>query len=334
VTARAPYPWQEQAWRTLTATLESGRLPHSLLINGPAGVGKHQLALALVARIFCKQAKGEERACGHCGNCQLIAAGSHPDYVCLTVEEDKTRIAVQQVRDMIAHLGMKSYRGAEKVALVHPADAMNMNSANSLLKTLEEPTDGTLLILVTSRPSRLPATILSRCQRVEIRPPGREQALAWLVQEHGKADWGPALAFAAGAPLKAAELCQAGYAARITSLEQQIGAIVAGRADPTAVASEWAGKDPDFCLEWLKMWTGHLIRGRSLGNLDISLEGVEGKKLESFIQLIDLRMIFKYLDDVNRSFRLLETTVNKQSLMEAVLIPWAHELKRVLPIAE
>ena len=188
MTALAPYPWQEQAWRTLMATLESGRLPHSLLITGSAGVGKQRLALVLVARIFCKQAKGDELACGRCGNCLLIAAGSHPDYVCLTVEEDKTRIAVQQVRDMIGHLGMKSYRGAEKVALVHPADAMNISSANSLLKTLEEPTDGTLLILVTARPSRLPATILSRCQRVEIRPPVREAALAWLAKEHGKAN--------------------------------------------------------------------------------------------------------------------------------------------------
>lgn len=334
MTALGPYPWQEQAWRTLMVTLESGRLPHSLLITGPAGVGKQRLALALVARIFCKQAVGEALACGHCGNCQLIAAGSHPDYVCLTVEEEKTRIAVQQVRDMIGHLGMKSYRGAEKVALVHPADAMNISSANSLLKTLEEPTDGTLLILVTARPSRLPATILSRCQRVEIRPPGQEEALGWLAREHGKADWGPALAFAAGAPLKAVELNQAGYAARIISLEQQIGAIVAGRADPTTVASEWAVKDPALCLEWLKMWTGHLIRGRSLGSLDIKLDGAEGKSLKSFVQRIDLRLIFKYLDDVNRSFRLLETTVNKQSLMEAVLIPWAHDLKRVLPIAE
>jgi len=328
------YPWQEQAWRTLMGTLESDRLPHSLLITGPEGVGKQRLALVLVARIFCKQAKGEELACGHCGNCLLIAAGSHPDYVCLTVEEDKTRIAVQQVRDLIGHLGMTSYRGAEKVALVHPADAMNASSANSLLKTLEEPTDGTLLILVTARPSRLPATILSRCQKMEIRPPGREAALAWLNKEHGKENWGPALAFAGGAPLKALELNQMGYSARIVSLEQQIGAIVAGRADPTTVASEWAGKNPALCLEWLKMWTGHLIRERSLGSLDISVDGAEGKKLESFIQNIELRMIFKYLDDVNRSFRLLETAVNKQSLMEAVLIPWAHGLKRVLPIAE
>jgi DNA polymerase-3 subunit delta' len=169
---------------------------------------------------------------------------------------------------------------------------------------------------------------------MEIKPPGREAALDWLAKEHGGANWGPALAFAGGAPLKAIELNKAGYAARIVSLEQQIGAIVAGRADPTTVAFEWAGKNPALCLEWLKMWTGHLIRGRSLGTLDISLDGVDGEKLESFIQNIELKMIFKYMDDVNRAFRLLETTVNKQSLMEAVLIPWAHGLKRVLPIAE
>jgi hypothetical protein len=77
-----------------------------------------------------------------------------------------------------------------------------------------------------------------------------------------------------------------------------------------------------------------LIRERSIGSLNISLGGVDGKKLESFIESIDLRALFKYLDDLNRSFRLLETTVNKQNLMEAILIPWAHELKRVQPIAD
>ena len=153
------YPWQERTWETLMKSLNTGRLPHALLITGPDGLGKQRLAEALVARVFCKQASDRQLACGSCGNCQLISAASHPDFVRLTVEEGKTRIAVQQVRDMIAHLGMKSYRGDEKVALVYPADSMNASSANSLLKTLEEPTDGTLLILVTARPSRLPATI-------------------------------------------------------------------------------------------------------------------------------------------------------------------------------
>ena len=130
------------------------------------------------------------------------------------------------------------------------------------------------------------------------------------------------------------ELHKAGFAKRIIDLEKQIGAIVAGRSDPTAVASEWASKDPQLCLEWLKVWAGYLIRGRSLGNLDIISSGADAKALKSFIQNIDLKMFFKYLDDVNRSFRLLETQVNKQSLMEAVLIPWAHGLKRVQPIAD
>lgn len=334
MTTRSLYPWHEQTWETLMKSLNSGRLPHALLISGHDGLGKQGLAEALVARVLCQQATDLQLACGRCGNCQLIAAASHPDFVRLTVEEGKTRIAVQQVRDMIAHLGMKSYRGNEKVALVYPADSMNASSANSLLKTLEEPTDGTLLVLVTARPSRLPATILSRCQRMEIKPPGHDLGIQWLEQEHGKADWGPALAFASGAPIKALALHKAGFAQRIVDLEKQIGAIVAGRSDPTAVAAEWASKDPQLCLEWLKVWAGYLIRGRSLGSLDMISGGADAKTLKSFIQNIDLKMFFKYLDDVNRSFRLLETTVNKQSLMEAVLIPWAHGLKRVQPIAD
>lgn len=328
------YPWQAQAWRKLTQTLEANRLPHALLITGHEGVGKQSFALALIARLFCKTATGEQLACGECSNCKLIAAESHPDFVSITVEEGKTQIAVQQVRDVIAHLGMKSYRGEEKVALLSPAEAMNVSSANSLLKTLEEPTEGTVLVLVTAKPSRLPATILSRCQRLEIKPPETAEALQWLNSEHGKADWAPVLAFAAGAPLRAAELHQAGFSERIAGLEQQVADIVAGRSDPTAVAADWAGNEPELCMAWLKMWTGHLIRGRTLGTLTLNLSGADARKIENFIQNIDLKMIFNYLDDVNRASRLLETPINKQGLMEAVLVPWGHGLKRAVPIAD
>jgi len=243
---------------------------------------------------------------------------------------------VQQIRDLIAHLGMKSYRGGAKVALVFPADAMNVNSANSLLKTLEEPTDNTLLVLVTSRPGRLPATILSRCQRIDMKAPERADALAWLSGQMDASGvvWEAALDFSGDAPLRALDLLQAGFSDRVRELERQMSDIVSGKKDPAAIASDWASQDSALCLDWLKMWTGYLIRERSVGNLDIRLPGDRSGALRELIENIDLKILFKYLDDINRSLNLLDTSVNRQGLMEALLLPWAHGLRRVQGIAD
>lgn len=330
------YPWQVPAWGRVTASITEGRLPHALLVTGPGGLGKLRFAQCLAARVFCQQAVGDQPACGSCGNCRLIAADSHPDLLLVTVEPEKTQIAVQQIRDLIGHLGMKSYRGGAKVALVYPADAMNVNSANSLLKTLEEPTDSTLLVLVTSRPGRLPATILSRCQRIDMKAPQRKDALAWLADQAGAEEsaWQAVLDFSSGAPLRALDLQQAGFSDRILELEQQLSDIVSGKKDPAAVASDWASRDAELCVDWLKMWTGYLIRGRSVGTLDIRLSADRAGALDKLINNIDLRSLFKYLDDINRSLSLLDTSVNRQGLMEALLLPWAHGLRRVQGIAD
>lgn len=328
------YSWQEAAWHRLMASYSAGRLPHALLVTGPEGLGKLEFARRLAARLLCQGSTAPQDACGECGNCRLLAGESHPDLLSVTVEAEKTQISVTQVRDLIGHLGMTSYRGGAKVALVYPADAMNVSSANSLLKTLEEPTDNTLLVLVTARPGRLPATILSRCQRVELKIPSRDQALAWLAREHGGEGWEAVLDLAEGAPLRAVALQACGFGLRMDQLREQLAEIAAGRADPAAVAASWAAKDPELCVGWLKMWTGYLIRTRCVGNLDISVPGDRSGALSKLIHDIDLRVLFNHLDDINRSMSLLDTPVNRQGLMEALLLPWAHGLRRIQAIAD
>lgn len=328
------YFWHDTAWHRLMASVSAGRLPHALLVTGQEGLGKLALARRLAARVFCQRATGTQDACGECGNCRLLAGESHPDLMSVTVEADKTQISVTQVRELIGHLGMTSYRGGAKVALLYPADAMNASSANSLLKTLEEPTDNTLLVLVTARPGRLPATILSRCQRVELKVPSRDEALAWLAREHGGQEWEAVLDFAEGAPLRAVALQERGFAQRMDELRGQLAEIAAGKADPAAVAASWAARDPELCVSWLKMWTGYLIRNRCVGTLDISVPEDRSGALSKLIQDIDLRVLFNHLDDINRSMYLLDTPVNRQGLMEALLLPWAHGLRRIQAIAD
>jgi hypothetical protein len=169
-----------------------------------------------------------------------------------------------------------------------------------------------------------------------MKPPQRQDALGWLAGQVDAEEsaWQSVLDFSGGAPLRALELQQAGFSNRVGELERQLSDIVAGRKDPAAVASDWASQDSTLCLDWLKMWTGYLIRGRSVGKLDIRLSADRSGALIELIENIDLKILFKYLDDINRSLGLLDTSVNRQGLMEALLLPWAHGLRRLQGISD
>ena len=140
----APLPWQISAWQQLHARMENGTLPHALLVCGAAGTGKAHFAQAFAALALCRHPE-KAHACGHCGSCHQLAAAAHPDYHPVTIPEDKTAILVDQIRELSQTLALTSQHNGRKIGLLTPADAMNANAANSLLKTLEEPSAGTLL---------------------------------------------------------------------------------------------------------------------------------------------------------------------------------------------
>ena len=165
-------PWLAEARSRVLRMVASDRLSHALLLQGPPGIGKAALA-EWIARVALCDAPADA-PCGACPSCVQHSAGSHPDLQRVVIPEDKKQIPVEHIREMIAALQMKSYRGRRKVAIIDPADGMNPNGYNALLKTLEEPPGDAVIILTVSRPERLPATIGSRCQRVKLVPPSRE----------------------------------------------------------------------------------------------------------------------------------------------------------------
>jgi len=223
------YPWQNDALEMLRS--KRARLPHALLICGPAGIGKLTLAEHFAQGLLCEGKDGAQAPCGKCEGCRWFAAGSHPDFRILEPEalarqpaagadeseesavtptraaKPSLEIKVDQIRAMDGFLNLKSHRGGRRVALVHPAEAMNANAANALLKGLEEPPENAMFLLVSHRPGRLLATIRSRCVAVPVGIPDPGEALAWL-QVQGLRDAAPWLAFASGAPLAALKLAQ------------------------------------------------------------------------------------------------------------------------------
>src|SRR3569832_2564259 len=159
-------PWHEETWARLLAARRAGRLPHALLLTGPQGMGKQRFAENWMAGLLCEAPDAEGCACGVCRRCQLLAAGNHPDYRQLTPPEEGKVIGVDQVRELIQYIALTPQYGANKIATIHTADKLNINAANTLLKTLEEPPPLSLFVLVTAQPSRLPVTVISRCQRI------------------------------------------------------------------------------------------------------------------------------------------------------------------------
>lgn len=227
------HPWNEPILQSLRARAE--RLPHALLVHGARGTGKLALAERIVQFLLCEAAEPARRPCGACEGCRWLAAGSHPDFRRIEPEalareplaepeegeparkekgKPSLEIKVEQVRELAAFLNLRSHRGRLRVALVHPAEAMNLTAANALLKGLEEPPAGAMFLLVSHHPTRLLPTIRSRCVALPVPVPPHEAALAWLVSQ-GVEDPARWLAYAGGAPLQALD-----YAANAVVLDR------------------------------------------------------------------------------------------------------------------
>jgi DNA polymerase-3 subunit delta' len=214
------YIWNNIIWESLRDRVD--RLPHAVLIQGPEGVGKLALAEQLAGRLLCEAPTAASDSCGRCDGCRWFASGNHPDLRRLEPEalakastgiEDVEReergarrtkpsheIRIDQVRELADFLNLGSHRGRRRVAIVHPAEAMNVHAANALLKGLEEPPSGAMFLLVSHHPARLLPTIRSRCVVVSVRKPDEGAALAWLETEAAGQDMRRWLAFAGGSP--------------------------------------------------------------------------------------------------------------------------------------
>jgi len=261
-------PWQADAWSRLQARRERGALPHALLLAGPAGLGKREFRDAWVKGLLCQQ-PSQGLPCGVCRSCLLVAAGTHPDVISLSfgLRKDgvtRSEIVVDQVRDLSQRLAMSSQFGGWQVVTIDPADAMNAAAANALLKTLEEPTASTLLVLVADEPARLPATIRSRCQRIDFAVPSREVSLDWLRAE-GVADAGAALDAAGGNPGMARAWAADGALKQRGEVRQDLKALAAGRGDAMEVTRRWQAADTPRYLWFAAQAATDELRSRASG---------------------------------------------------------------------
>jgi len=320
----APYPWQRLQWQALIARHRQGQLPHALLLTGPAGTGKEAFAAALARSLLCAEPDGEGRACGRCQPCTLAASGAHPDLLWVTPLEDSKYIRIDQVRGLIAALSLKSQFGGYRIAVLAPAERMNSEAANSLLKTLEEPGPDTLLLVVTALPGRLPATVRSRCQAVRFPLPEPAATARWLGDE-GVEEPERLLAVAQGAPLTALRLAREDGLARRDALFSDFRDLLRGTGDPVAVAQRWQDGDPAQCLAWLSGWVSDLVRLRAAPAAPRLINEDLRRELQALSARVDWDGLFRELERLQETTRLLQSQVSAQALLEQVLIPLRNQ---------
>jgi DNA polymerase III subunit delta' len=258
------YPWQNSQWNNIMQ--RKNTLPHAILLRGRVGVGKHDFALHLAHALLCQQAS-HEGACGVCASCIWLKEGNHPDFKLVTPEDEtdegtskkkinkKTQISVAQVRQLSDFLSLSSHQvQGRRIIVISPAEALNLASANALLKMLEEPPANTLFLLVASQPQRLLPTIISRCQVLDFSIPQKADAVTWLTSQ-GLGNPEVLLAYAGGAPLTVLQMQD-----QLASSEQLIQHLSKGeRLDPSVSAPLFLAEGMERAIDVIQKWAFDLL---------------------------------------------------------------------------
>jgi len=320
------YPWHQSQWQTVHERMAQGRLPHGILLTGPAGVGKRQFAQQLAELLLC-QTPSDGQACGRCRTCALLLAHSHPDLDEVKPPEDKKIITVDLVREVAHFLSLTSQYQQYKVVVISPADAMNVNAANSLLKTLEEPTSGSILFLVTHQPAQLPATIRSRCQELKFTPAAPEIARPWLSQQlPNYKNIDALLSMSKGAPLKALQIADKGLVEQRLELLLGLERLAARKVDPLTLSKQWLNIDGENSLYWMYDWVADMIRLSSVSTRSaLPFESPDIKlRLSHLADKSDLSRLIPQLDRVSQAIRHSRHNYNAQLAMEDLLVQWMY----------
>ena len=337
-------PWQSRLLARLLESHRAGRLPHALLIGGPERLGKRALAERLAQALVCMQPR-DDGPCGACTACNLFGMRyqrdpvetrpndslahpeghpGHPDvrYVGFMLNEKASpkkmysELVIEQVRELSQWLTLSPTHG-NKVVLVEPAHLLNTASANALLKTLEEPIEGRYLVMVSDHPQRLSATIRSRCQRVELRVPPREEARAWMLASGAKAALvDEALDANEGHPgLALHDLAEGGIALR-AEVAKDLAGLASGRDRVALVASRWIDDRLAlrlrFAVESVREW----LSARALG------EGTSRLAAAGLPAQAAGAGLAGWCDEANRVRDWLRTTLRQDLMVGELLRQW------------
>lgn len=332
------YPWQHDLWQRLLLLRE--RMPHAILLHGRQGTGKQAFAQALAHALLCESPDNNGFACGQCVSCGWLGQGNHPDFRLIEPEDHgeedagenvgevastaKTKkksryILIDQVRALSDLVGLTTHRHGLRVVILHPAETLNLNAANALLKMLEEPPPATLFVLVTHQLPRLLPTIRSRCHKIAMPMPARSVAEAWLAGQ-GVSDPAFCLAQSGGTPLAALEADNAELRAGIDAFAVQLARC--GRIDPAASAAHWSKEDYTQALSALQKWSYDLAASR-LANR-VRYYPAQAASLQAMAKSVDLAALLDFQRNLAKAQAQANHPLNTELQLEALLVRYSQ----------
>jgi len=305
--------WQQRVYAQACEAIDAGRLAHGMLFCGPAQLGKRAVAERLAQRLLCTARDANGEPCGDCRGCGLFAAGTHPDYRSISFVMNKegtrlrTEIVIEQIRELSEKLTLTPQYGGAQVVVLDPADAINHAACNALLKTLEEPVPGRYLWLVSAHSARLPATIRSRCQKLEFRLPPRDEALAWLCAHgHKQTTASEALAAARGHPGLADAWLQDGSLRLRRDVAGDLEKLSRNELAVVETAQRWTADDHAT----LRLrFAADLVLAEAAGLTDQART----------------RSLAEWFDAANRTRDLLRTTIRADLAVADLLLSWRND---------
>lgn len=321
------YSWQESQWHKLMQRKDS--LPHAILLRGRMGVGKVDFALRLAHALLCQQ-PSYEQACGVCASCLWLKEGHHPDFKLITPEDEieesatkkkaskKTQITVTQIRQLIDFLSLSSHQvQGRRIILISPAEALNLASANALLKMLEEPPANTLFLLVASQPQRLLPTIISRCQVINFPTPKKTDATAWLLNK-GVTYPETLLEYTGGAPLEALQMQD-----QLMTNEQLIQQLAKGvKLDPFASAPLFLATGMERAIDVLQKWVFDLLHYRLTHTSHYHSRQIQA--LQDLCKSVNLSVLLQFQRSLTEAKKAANHPLSNEMQLEKLLLQYTH----------
>jgi len=312
------YPWQKTTWDTLTTRFPN--IGHGLLFYGKEGCGKHAFAKHFLAWVLClnKQPQG---ACGECSSCQWLKSDTHPNYVHITTDEENkkqnAKIKIEKIRDLLPFVQQTGE--GWRVILIEPAEALNLASSNALLKTLEEPGERVVLILLADHYLKLPATIRSRLQHFALDRISYEQATSYLnehLSEIAEVQPDLLLGLSNDMPLQAIEIAKSDWFTKRQIFLNDWLKIVAQKNMPLFFSGKWQ-KELSFSdfIVLFEYLLGDLIcvkLNQPQKNTDLDFD--------QLIPYYDLESLFNIYSELQQAKKLVEQNVQSQLIIDQLFI--------------
>ena len=299
-------PWQDSQWTYLTGQIDSGKLPHAIILSGPSHTGKEYFAKYFAFLILCKSPI-KKMPCGQCKSCLLNKSGNQPDLKIIQPEPKSKIINIDVIRNLEDFFSQTAQQQGWKIVVISSAESMNINASNALLKSLEEPSLKTLIILVCSNPVRLPITVKSRCQQLNFPVPNETEVSLWLnnkLPNYKKIN--ELIEYANGRPILAMDIADTDYIQARRDFNKSMDGLAFNNLLPLDIAEIYKKNDPELIIDWLYYKLAFEIKSKD--------------------NITSLMLAFRYMDKLIQAKKWIQSTSNPnlQLIWEELFMNWKY----------